>query len=274
MPFSGYEGYSYVNTETGANDYVRKHNPAVLMDSVTFSEERLSQIKNLSQIDRSRSEFHKDLNANELPQWMFITPNMTSDGHDTDVTVAGQWCRKFLDPLLENPNFMQNTLVLLTWDENHTYTDRNQVLGILLGDAVPDELVGTSDDNFYSHYSQIATVEANWDLATLGRWDVGANVFKVVGDKTGDQLRHWSNEDRFDQFFWNESYGGPFNYATPNPTFPAPNLALDDSFSGRKVSKSIQKTWKDSGAPTYYKDQIQFNDGLNPPKGYKPPTSS
>jgi acid phosphatase len=26
MPYSGFEGYSYLNQTTGANDYVRKHN--------------------------------------------------------------------------------------------------------------------------------------------------------------------------------------------------------------------------------------------------------
>lgn len=28
MPYSGFEGYAWVNQQTGANDYVRKHNPA------------------------------------------------------------------------------------------------------------------------------------------------------------------------------------------------------------------------------------------------------
>jgi len=49
---------------------------------------------------------------------MFITPNMTSDGHDTSVTVAGVWLKGFLGPLLDDKNFMQNTLVLLSFDEN------------------------------------------------------------------------------------------------------------------------------------------------------------
>lgn len=28
MPYSGFEGVAWVNQRTGANDYVRKHNPA------------------------------------------------------------------------------------------------------------------------------------------------------------------------------------------------------------------------------------------------------
>jgi acid phosphatase len=66
--------------------------------------------------------FFKDLKDNKLPQWMFITPNMTSDAHDTSVTVAGEWLRNFLGPLLDDKNFMQNTMVLITFDENGTVT--------------------------------------------------------------------------------------------------------------------------------------------------------
>jgi acid phosphatase len=41
-----------------------------------------------------------------LPQWSFITPNMTNDGHDTSVTQAGEWTRSFVEPLLDNEYFM------------------------------------------------------------------------------------------------------------------------------------------------------------------------
>jgi acid phosphatase len=74
-------------------------------DSITSNEDRLAKSKNLTM-------FYKDLENNSLPQWMFITPNMTSDGHDSSVTVAGQWVKNFLEPLLNNKNFMNNTLIL------------------------------------------------------------------------------------------------------------------------------------------------------------------
>lgn len=69
MPYSGFEGFAYVNQANGRNDYVRKHNPAVMFDSVATNADRLSRIKNLTQ-------FQVDLDGNKLPQWMFITPNM------------------------------------------------------------------------------------------------------------------------------------------------------------------------------------------------------
>lgn len=270
MPYSGFEGFNWVNQKNGANDYVRKHNPPVLHDSVTHYEDRLALIKNLSMIDTKKSVFHQDLKANKLPQWMFITPNMTSDGHDTSATVAGAWCRKFLEPLLEDKNFMKNTLVVITWDENETYAEQNNILGILLGDVIPKDLIGTTDDAFYNHYSELATVQANWDLPTLGRWDVGANVYRFVAEKTGDALRGWVSQNELNGHFWNYSYAGQFNDNGGNARYPAPNLNLDDSFSGRKIAKSIKQTWKNSKAPSYYEDTIELPDGLTPPKGYEP----
>ena len=270
MPYSGYEGMAWKNQQNGANDYVRKHNPAVMHDSVAFSEQKLSHIKNLSLTDTSRSMFHRDLKDNKLPQWMFITPNMTSDGHDTSVTVAGTWCREFLEPLLTDKNFMQNTLVLITWDENEEYTSRNNILGILLGDAIPQHLIGTEDKTFYNHYSEISTVSANWDLPTLGRWDVGANVYNWVAAKTGDKIRQWKSDQQFQSMYWNLSYAGQFNEQGGNPRFPKPNLDLDRAFNGRPILQQVKDTWKGSNAPTYYTDSIEVNDGLHPPQGYAP----
>ncbi len=62
--------------------YLRKHNPLVIYNSVARDEDRLAKLKNLTM-------FYEDLAANRLPRWMFITPNMTSDAHDSSVTVAG-----------------------------------------------------------------------------------------------------------------------------------------------------------------------------------------
>ncbi len=269
MPsFSGFEGFAWVNQQTGANDYVRKHDPAIIYNSVTSSEDRAAQVKNLTM-------FFQDLENETLPQWMFITPNMTSDGHDTTVTVAGTWTRNFLEPLLEDKRFMNNTLVLVTFDENSTAAKQNQVVAILLGDAVPEHLEGTTDDNYYNHYSEIATVEANWGLDTLGRWDVGANVWSLVANQTGDEIRPWSGPVPLSSMFWNQSYFGVF-HTTPagisdagGIEYPRPNLTI--SRGGRSISPIVKTPWRCSRNPAYYEDKIEIPDGMHPPPGYAPP---
>ncbi|KAF2110064.1 phosphoesterase family-domain-containing protein [Lophiotrema nucula] len=261
MPYTGFEGFEYINQKTGANDYVRKHNPAVLYDSVADKSDRLANIKNLTL-------FQEDLKADALPQWMFITPNMTSDGHDTSVTVAGTWTRTFLEPLLNNKNFMKNTLVLVTFDENHTYGLQNRIVGILLGDVIPKDLVGTTDDTYYNHYSEIATVQANWGLDTLGRWDVGANVYKLVAAKTGDQVRKWAGKVPFNQMFWNVSYAGKLNNANTSVPWPVPNSKLQ--YAGRKVFDGVKNTWGSLVGQAAYTSALEVPDGLHPDAEFTP----
>jgi acid phosphatase len=261
QPYSGFEGFGYVNQQNGKNDYVRKHNPAIIYNSVSRDSDRIAKVKNLTM-------FYSDLEANTLPQWMFITPNMTSDGHDSSVTVAGSWTRNFVEPLLDDERFMNNTLVLITFDENSSYSKQNRILGILLGDAVPADLVGTADKNFYNHYSEIASVAANWDLKTLGRWDVGANVWKLVADVTGDVIRPWQGTVPLEQRFFNQSYGGVFNNKPLNSTYPKPNLCIKRG--GRSVAPVVGETWRGSKNPNYYEDKIEVPDGLNPPAGFAP----
>jgi acid phosphatase len=84
-----------------------------MYNSIANNPQRAAQVKNTTM-------FFKDLKDNTLPQWMFITPNMTSDAHDTSVTVAGEWLQNFLGPLMDDKSFMENTMVLITFDENGT----------------------------------------------------------------------------------------------------------------------------------------------------------
>jgi len=147
-----------------------KTSPFMSYDSVTSDTSRLAKSKNFTM-------FERDLEENRLPQWMFITPNMTNDGHDTSVTVAGKWMRSFVEPLLSNPHFMKRTLVLITFDETANYLSNNKVFSLLLGDAVPTTAHGTTNSTSFNHYSQMATVERNWDLGDLGLGDKKATAF-------------------------------------------------------------------------------------------------
>jgi acid phosphatase len=56
----------------------------------------------------------------------FLTPNMTNDAHDTNVTFAGQWLRKWLPQFLNNTYFMDNTLLMVTFDESDDYPIQNR----------------------------------------------------------------------------------------------------------------------------------------------------
>ncbi|KAK4234025.1 hypothetical protein C8A03DRAFT_19008 [Achaetomium macrosporum] len=241
LPYPGFQGFNFSNQKTFANDYVRKHNPLVLFDNIAHNATRAAQIKSFVNLT-------SDLEAKKLPQWSFVTPNMTNDGHDTNISFAGAWARSFLEPLLENDYFMNNTLVVLSFDENEDYATPNRVYTVLLGGAVDKSLHGTTDDTFYNHYSMISTVSANWDLPSLGRWDCGANVLALVANKTS-----YRNADvSLGGVTFNSSYPGPLSdkHFTPG-WWPSPNTEAKCA-SGNGVLSSVIDTWgKQSGTYNY-----------------------
>ncbi|KAM0786985.1 hypothetical protein ACM66B_002403 [Microbotryomycetes sp. NB124-2] len=188
LPYDGYTAFNYTENnylsgEGSYTYYVRKHNPTIIFDSVASQPERALRHRNFN-------DFAVDVNADALPQWVFITPNLVNDAHDTNIDFTSQWLEYFLYPLLENESFNSNeTLVLLTFDESETYTINNQVYTIALGGVIDSlGLANKTDDTYYTHYSSLSTVQANWQLGSLGRQDTNktvANVYSFVANKTG-----------------------------------------------------------------------------------------
>lgn len=229
LPYTGFQGFNYSNQTNFQNNYVRKHNPLILYDSVAQNQTRLGNIKNFTM-------FQEDLDKKTLPQFIHITPNMLNDGHDTTIKYAANWSRSFLAPLLENEYFMNDTLVVLTFDENDTYSIKNQVFTILLGGVIPDELKGTTDSTYYDQYTLISTPEANWDLPSLGRNDVDANVFQLVAEKANVQNKDVDTTYKVN----NDTYVG---YLLDNTIpLPAPNVSAIN-MNGKPVLQAIQDKW-------------------------------
>ncbi len=187
MPANGYTGFNYTQTNYLVDNapnytyYVRKHDPCAIADYVSGNATRAVQS------NRNSNAFAADLAADALPQWMFYTPNMVDDGHDTTPAFLSNWTDWFLTPLLNDTRFNDNrTLIVLTFDENEDYTAPNRIAAILLGGVIPEESKGTTDSRYYTHYSDVRMAEVNWDLQNLGRGDMNkslANVYDVVANK-------------------------------------------------------------------------------------------
>lgn len=236
-----------------------------------------SRFQNIVSFD----QFESDVQLQRLPQWvrnftsclilsadlelqMHMSPNMSDDGHDTGLKYGVAWSRKFLNPLLQNRYFTKRTLILLTLDETATYDEPNLVASLLLGD-IPEDLKGTTDDTFYTHYSALATVENNWDLPNLGRYDVGANVFQIAANKTG-----YKNQNIVDtaKIRLNRSYPGYLNSAH-TISIPTPNANLPGA-GDQGVLSSIASVWVngtgcDSFSTPYNGSGLVF-DAISPPQ--------
>jgi len=147
--------------------YYRKHNPFMSFTSVSQNVTRcVKHIVNANQL-------YIDIERNDLPHLMYYTPNINNDGHDTGLKYANAYLSKFLPPLLENPQFMKGTLIVVTFDEDDMIFF-NKVYCVLLGDMVKP---GAKDNTHYTHYSLLRTIEDNFQLGTLGRNDAKATSF-------------------------------------------------------------------------------------------------
>ncbi|KAJ9478559.1 Acid phosphatase [Pseudozyma hubeiensis] len=190
LPYDGFTGFNYTSKNyitPGANPYtyyVRKHNPCAMMDYISGSPKRAIYNRNFN-------DLAADVGNDTMPQWNFITPNMVNDGHDTTAAFFSNWTSYFLTPMLAEPKFNNNrTLVLLTFDENDSYSAPNKIFTLALGGAVPSNLKNTTDHTYMTHYSAISSVEANWNLKSLGRGDTNktmSNVFPFWADTFGYQ---------------------------------------------------------------------------------------
>lgn len=179
---------------------------------------------------------------------------MTNDGHDTNITFASLWERSAIGPLLNNSYFMNNTLILLTFDETETYTEGNKIFSILLGGAIPDDLKGTTDDTFYNHYSTISSVSVNWGLPSLGRWDCEANVFALVANKTGYKNAKVDTTN----LYFNESYPGPLSDLLYVPQWPVPNTTATCA-SGMGVLDTVKSTYKNAAQSYNYTNVYPYD---------------
>ncbi|KAH9217921.1 acid phosphatase-like protein [Leptodontidium sp. 2 PMI_412] len=255
LPGPGYMGEGSTSGDGKGWDYVRKHNPFVSFDRIRQNGTRLAQIQDFS-------SFQRDVAANTLPQYSHLSPNMLNDGHNTSLSFATAWVQSFLTPLLSNPKFMEKTLILLTYDESETYPIPNRIVSLLLGGAVPDNLKGTNDSTVYSHYSILSTLENNFGLPTLGRYDAGANVFDFVAQKTG-YINHPPPQSPF-PINNSLSYSGFLNndLAKFKP-LPPPNLQLAGA-GGMGPERMVKILWVTREAElTPYDGSGAFFDGGN-----------
>ncbi|KAI9475901.1 MAG: phosphoesterase family-domain-containing protein [Benjaminiella poitrasii] len=167
------EGYSgNCNKKMEIDKYARRHNPFISYKNIQSSKARCAKIVNARQLD-------SDIATNSVPQFVFYTPNVNNDAHDTDVDFGSNWLSKFLSSRIKHESFNKNTMFVLTFDEDEGDSDDNHVLTVLFGpDFHPSNRL-KKDSTEYNHYSLLKTIEDNWALGNLGKNDKKANLIRL-----------------------------------------------------------------------------------------------
>jgi hypothetical protein len=115
LPSVGYTGGDT------ADQYIRHHNPFVYFDDVLNSTTQLANVVPFTQ-------FSTDVAGNALPNYSFVVPNNSHNGHDCPtggstcplsdhLLAADTWLSNNISTLLHNITVMANTVVVVTFDE-------------------------------------------------------------------------------------------------------------------------------------------------------------
>jgi hypothetical protein len=156
--------------KSSSGDYVVRHNPFVYFNDVTADSTYCnSHVVDFNALDN-------DIANNALPKYVFITPNLKNDGHDTSLGYADNWLSGFLPKLINSPSFA-SSVIFVTFDEDDG-SSGNHIYTAAVG---PSTIVKQAFKSTvkYNHYSLLATVEDIYGLGDLGRNDASA---AVMGD--------------------------------------------------------------------------------------------
>ena len=139
----------YTGGDTGL--YARKHNPlSFFSDVVNSSAQKLNLVP--------FTQFAADLSNNQLPDFSFVAPNLQNDAHDGTLTQADTWLKTNIAPLLSNPSFQKNGLLVIVFDEASTSDATHgggRVAAVVIG---PLAKKGFQSTTLYQHQNLLKTI--------------------------------------------------------------------------------------------------------------------
>jgi Phosphoesterase family len=157
-------------------NYVRRHVPFL-----SFREVQQKWCDRVVRVDSGNAKnfFVQDATKG-LVAYSFYSPNMVHDGHDTSVTVAGAWVKKFLEESFPE-KLRQGTLIVVTFDESGGNRD-NRIYTVFLGDMVKpaNQQDPAALGRHYTHYSVLRTIEDNFGLEPLTANDRNASAISDI----------------------------------------------------------------------------------------------
>ncbi|HVB97271.1 MAG TPA: alkaline phosphatase family protein [Chloroflexota bacterium] len=147
-----------------SDGYVRRHNPFMYFADIQNNPARCARTVPLTQ-------FSTDLQANNLPDFVWITPNLRYDMHNGTVGEGDQWLSTFVPTILGSQAWTNGGVLFIVWDEG---TSNAGCCGVPGGGHVPALVIASAGKRAYvspigyTHYSLLKTIESAWGLPYLG----------------------------------------------------------------------------------------------------------
>jgi len=145
--------------------YAAKHNPFVYFDDINgWDGKQLHVTPRCTEHVVDYSQLDTDLAAGKLPNYVFITPNLTNDMHDGTVKQGDDWLSHEVPKILGSDAFNKGGVFFILWDEGG---------GLAAGDDPPFIAIsanakrGYTSTVSYDESSFLKTVEAILGVESL-----------------------------------------------------------------------------------------------------------
>ena len=152
---------------TDTNNYAPKHNPFVIFDDVTGTN-NVNDAYGIAHI-RPYSELAGDLASNTVARYNFITPNLCDDMHDScspfnnEVRQGDNWLASEVPKILSAPAYTNGGALFITWDES----DSGPIGMIVLSSLARGG--GYFNNIQYTHSSMLRTAQEVFGVGPLLR---------------------------------------------------------------------------------------------------------
>jgi phosphatidylinositol-3-phosphatase len=145
--------------------YARRHNPWIYFTTISQDPVRCQRVVPLERLNA-------DLQSGQLPNLVWITPNLIHDMHDGSVRQGDDWLAAFLPTILDSSAWKDGGVLFLLWDEG-VEEDSAGCCGTPGGGRTPALVISPdarpdyTSEVHYNHYSFLKTVESVWNLGYL-----------------------------------------------------------------------------------------------------------
>jgi hypothetical protein len=162
-----------------SGDYAARHNPPPYYTSLA----------GCSQRDVPLIDLASDLNANSLPAFSFITPNLCHDTHDCPISAGDRWLATEVPRIVDSRAYRAGrTVVFITWDEGEGGSASDCALNESdVGCHVATFVVSPStpapqrSGELFNHYSLLRTIEDLLGVPPLGEAADASSMAKAFG---------------------------------------------------------------------------------------------
>jgi len=117
------------------------------------------------------TQFGADMSSGQVPNFVWITPNMCNDTHDCGVSTGDAWLRNVVPTITGSPAFRNGGVLFITWDEGSSNAG---CCGDAWGGHVATLVISSLAISGYrsataeNHYSLLRTIEDGLRLGHLG----------------------------------------------------------------------------------------------------------